>query len=260
MTDRLPAVRDLGKVTGKYVQSMGWRSVNNHVNISLVNKYVYFEVPKAGCGTMKSTLGGMEAARFNESLVELVQDNPHQRKNATPFVKPYQLPNDEIEEILTSRKFTRFAVVREPASRLLSGWLEKINQGLPQADPIFEILKEQGRAPLAPKDISFADFLDVVCALPSRQQDPHWRRQSDHIGLEFIKFSELIHLEDLENSWDLLGKLTGAPGLKEDFFCKKATHAGSHMNEHYTPELLAKVATSYAKDYEAFGYAVPKLG
>ena len=89
--DLRPAVRDLGKTTGKYVQSMGWRSVNNHLNISLVNKYVYFEVPKAGCGTMKSTLGGLEAARFNESLVELVQENPHQRKNATPFVKPYQL-------------------------------------------------------------------------------------------------------------------------------------------------------------------------
>jgi len=118
--DRRPAVRDLGKTTGKYVQSMGWRSVNNHVNISLVNKYIYFEVPKAGCGTMKSTLGGLEAARFNESLVELVQDNPHQRKNATPFIKPYQLPNDELEDVLTSRKFTRFAVVREPASRLLS--------------------------------------------------------------------------------------------------------------------------------------------
>ena len=258
--DLRPAVRDLGKTTGKYVQSMGWRSVNNHLNISLVNKYVYFEVPKAGCGTMKSTLGGLEAARFNESLVELVQDNPHQRKNATPFVKPYQLPNDDLEDVLTSRKFTRFAVVREPASRLLSGWLEKIIQGLQQAEPIFEILKEQGRAPQSPQDISFADFIDVVCALPSRKQDPHWRRQTDHIGFDLFKFNALIHLEELENSWDLLGTLTGAPGLKEDFFCKKATHAGSHMNEHYTPELLAKVAEAYADDYRAFGYAVPRLG
>jgi hypothetical protein len=30
---------------------MGWRSVNFHTHISLVNKYVYVEVPKAGCGT-----------------------------------------------------------------------------------------------------------------------------------------------------------------------------------------------------------------
>ncbi|MFA7323282.1 MAG: sulfotransferase family protein [Candidatus Nanopelagicales bacterium] len=257
--DRRPAPRELGKVTGRYVQAMGWRSVNNHMHISLVNKYVYFEVPKAGCGTMKSTLGGLEAARFNESLVELVQDNPHQRKNATPFIKPYQLPNDQLEDILTSKRIQRFAVVREPAARLLSGWLEKITQGLQQSEPIFAILQEQGRAPQSSKDISFADFIDVVCALPSRQQDPHWRRQTDQIGFDFIKFNALIHLEDLEQSWDLLGQLTGAPGLKEDFFCRKATHAGSHMNEHYTPELLEKVAKAYARDYEAFGYAVPRL-
>ncbi|MDD2859113.1 MAG: sulfotransferase family protein [Candidatus Nanopelagicales bacterium] len=258
--DRKPAPRDLGKVTGRVVQAMGWRSLNLHTHISLVNRYVYFEVPKAGCGTMKQTLGGLEASRSGERLVTLVQDNPHDRTRVTPFVKPFQLPSDELEHVLTSRKFTRFAVVREPAARLLSGWLEKITQGLQQSEPIFEILTEQGRAPERPGDISFADFIDVICALPSRKQDPHWRRQTDQIGLDFIRFNALIHLEDLETSWDRLGELTGSPGLKEDFFCKRPTHAGSHMAEHYTPALLDQVAQAYAADYKAFGYAVPRLG
>jgi len=258
--NRRPSPNDLGKVTGRFVQSMGWRSINLHTHISLVNKYVYFEVPKAGCGTMKSTLGGLEAARFSDALVEQIQDNPHNRKLATPFVKPYQLPPAELEDVLTSRKFQRFAVVREPASRLLSGWLEKITQGLQQSEPIFAILQEQGRAPETPKDISFPDFIDVVTALPSRQQDPHWRRQTDQIGFSMIKFNALIHLEQLEQSWDQLGSLTGTPDLKEEFFCRKATNAASHMSEHYTPELLTKVVKAYASDYEAFGYAVPRLG
>ncbi len=258
--NRRPSPNDLGKVTGRFVQSMGWRSINLHTHISLVNKYVYFEVPKAGCGTMKSTLGGLEASRFSDALVEQIQDNPHNRKLATPFVKPYQLPPAELEEVLTSRKFQRFAVVREPASRLLSGWLEKITQGLQQSGPIFDILQEQGRAPQEPKDISFGDFIDVVTSMPSRQQDPHWRRQTDQIGLEMIKFNSLIHLEQLEDSWEQLGRLTGNPDLKEEFFCARATNAASHMNEHYTTELLTKVAKAYANDYEAFGYAVPRLG
>ena len=49
-----------GKATRAYVRSMGWKSVNLHTHISLVHRYVYIEVPKAGCGTMKATLGGLD--------------------------------------------------------------------------------------------------------------------------------------------------------------------------------------------------------
>ena len=90
--DRRPARSELGPVTRGYVKAMGWRSVNMHTHISLVSRYVYVEVPKAGCGTMKATLGGMEAARMNPGMVQRVQDEPHNRFNATPFVKPFQLP------------------------------------------------------------------------------------------------------------------------------------------------------------------------
>ncbi len=212
------------------------------------------------CAVDGLSAGQSAPAHFSHALVEQIQDNPHNRKQASPFVKPYQLPPSELEDVLTSRKLQRFAVVREPAARLLSGWLEKITQGLQQSEPIFEILKEQGRAPESPKDISFADFIDVVTALPSRQQDPHWRRQTDQIGFGLIKFNALIHLEDLEQSWDQLGRLTSTPDLKEEFFCRKATNAASHMHEHYTQDLLDKVAKAYADDYEAFGYGLPRLG
>jgi len=67
---------------------MGWRSINLHTHISLVHRYVYVEVPKAGCGTMKATLGGLEAARNNPGMVERFQDAPHNRLAATPFVRP----------------------------------------------------------------------------------------------------------------------------------------------------------------------------
>ena len=257
--DRRPTPAVLGKATGKYVASMGWKSVNTHTHISLVNKYLYVEVPKAGCGTMKSTLGGMEASRMNPPLVEQVRAHPHDRSLVTPFVKPYQLSNDDLEEVFTSRKFKRFTVVREPASRLLSGYLEKVRQGLVQATPIFDILTAQGRAPRSPADISFPDFVDVVCSLPSRQQDPHWRRQVDHIGFEFVKYHAIIPLSDLDRSWPLMAQLTGVADLQEQFFCKFSTGASTKLAEHYTPALLEQVATAYADDYRAFGFDVPRL-
>jgi hypothetical protein len=236
---------------------MGWRSINLHTHISLVHRYVYVEVPKAGCGTMKATLGGLEAARNNPGMVERFQDAPHNRLAATPFVRPFQLPEDMLEEVLTSPDYRRFTVVREPAARALSGFLEKVGQGLKQSEPIVEALHEQTGRDIEPADITLAQFLGVIGALPSRKQDPHWRRQADHIGLGIIDYDAIVHLEDLDASWDLIGELTRTPDLRGEFFCRNSTGAGARMADYYTPELLDEVASIYARDYADLTYSRP---
>ena len=256
-TDRRPAPADLGKTTRAYVKAMGWRSVNLHTHISLVNRYVYVEVPKAGCGTMKSTLGGMEAARFGPSFVDQVQANPHDRKAQSPFVRPFTLPSAVLEEALRSRKWKRFTVVRDPASRLLSGYLEKILQGLRQSGPIMELLTERGTPVDSAADISFAQFVDVVSSIPSRHQDPHWRRQADHIGYGIVDYDAIIHLEDLDQSWGRIGDLVRVPDLHGEFFCKYSTKASTRVGDYFTAELRQQVAQAYADDYRAFGYPLP---
>lgn len=236
---------------------MGWRSINLHTHISLVNRYVYVEVPKAGCGTMKATLGGLEAARNNPGMVERFQESPHNRLAATPFVRPFQLPDAMLEEVLTSPDYRRFTIVREPAARALSGFLEKVGQGLKQSEPIVEALREQTGREIAPADVTLAQFLDVVGSLPSRKQDPHWRRQVDHIGLGIIDYDAVVHLEDLDASWDLIGELTRTPDLRGEFFCRNSTGASTRVGDYYTPELRATVATIYARDYADLHYPRP---
>ena len=236
---------------------MGWRSVNLHTHISLVNRYVYVEVPKAGCGTMKATLGGLEAARMGPAMVERVQENPHDRMRATPFVKPFQLPADVLEQVLTSPDYRRFTVVREPAARLLSGFIEKIGQGLKQSGPIVDALREHTGRTIAAADVTLAQFLDVVAGQASRDQDPHWRRQADHLGLGIIPYDEVIHLEDLDASWSRIADLTGVAGLQEQFFCRNSTGARARMAEYYSPDLLARVAETYARDYTDLRYDRP---
>jgi hypothetical protein len=233
---------------------MGWRSLNLHMHISLVNRYVYVEVPKAGCGTMKATLGGMEAARLNTGFVQRVQDRPHDRKLATPFIRAFQLPSDILEEALTSPTYRRFAVVRDPATRVLSAYLEKIRQGLKQSAPVVAAITARLGSPVSATDVTFEQFLDVVAEQPVRDQDPHWRVQSAHLGLGTIDYDALIHLEDLDASWPKIGELTGAPDLRETFFCRNATHAAKHVGDHYTPELREQVAQIYADDYRLLNY------
>ena len=257
--DRRPNRSDLGPATRAWVKAMGWRSVNMHTHISLVNGYVYVEVPKAGCGTMKATLGGMEAARMNPGMVARVQESPHDRFKATPFVKPFQLPPAMLETVLTSPDYRRFTVVREPASRLLSGYLEKIGQGLKQSTPIVERIRESSGEDIEPQDITLERFIDVIGEQTSREQDPHWRRQADHLGLGIIPYDAVIHLEDLDRSWDRIGQLTSIPDLQEEFFCRYSTGARTRMSQYYTPALLDRVAKVYARDYAELDYSVPTL-
>lgn len=257
MEHRRPKRSDLGPVTAEYVRSMGWRSLNLHTHISLVNSYVYVEVPKAGCGTMKATLGGLEAARLGPALAERFQANPHDRTKATPFVRPFQLSPGLLEEALTSTRFRRFTVVREPAARLLSCYLEKIRQGLPQSEAVVERLRAITGRDVTPEEITLGEFIDVIADQPSREQDPHWRRQADHIGLGVVPYDAVIHLEDLDTSWGRIGELIGVPEVREQFYCRTSTSAGSHMAANYTPELLATVAQAYSRDYADLGYPRP---
>lgn len=254
--DRRPERADLGPVTRAWVKSMGWRSVNMHTHISLVNHYVYVEVPKAGCGTMKATLGGLEAARMGPGMVQRVQENPHDRLRATPFVKPFQLPSDALEAVLVSPDYRRFTVVREPSTRLLSAYLEKVQQGLKQSDAVVAALAERG-VDVQAGDVTLAQFVEVVAAQNSRDQDPHWRRQADHLGIGIVDYDAVIHLEELDASWSRIESLTGIAHLQERFYCRNSTSAGTKRAEYYTPELLARVADVYSRDYAELDYEVP---
>ncbi len=230
---------------------MGWRSVNFHTHISLVNKYVYVEVPKAGCGTMKATLGALEGGRLNETHAQRFLDKPHNGLKSGAHIRPYQLPSDLLEEVFTSENYKRFTVIRNPGTRALSGYLEKITQGLRQSEEISAALGGK-----AADTISFEEFLAVIADQPSRDQDPHWRRQSDHIGLGIVNFDSIIHLEDLDKSWEQVAKLTGTPNLDGQFYCKKSTNAGSRTDEYFTPKTIELISKIYSVDYQNFGYSL----
>ena len=140
---------------------------------------------------------------------------------------------------------------------MLSGFIEKIGQGLKQSQPIVEALAERTGHDIRPEDVTLGQFLDVVSAQDSRDQDPHWRRQADHLGLGLVPYDAVIHLEDLDASWGRIAELTSTPGLQEEFFCRNSTGARNRMGEYYTPELLAQVVEIYARDYDELDYPRP---
>jgi hypothetical protein len=126
-------------------------------------------------------------------------------------------------------------------------------QGLRQSEEITEALGGK-----AADTVTFEEFLGVIAVQPSREQDPHWRRQSDHIGIGIINFDSIIHLEDLDQSWDQIAQLTSTPDLDGQFYCKKSTHAGTRTREYFTPEAIELISQIYSADYLNLDYSLNK--
>jgi hypothetical protein len=129
-----------------------------------------------------------------------------------------------------------------------------VQQGLRQSGPILDQIEATTGIRPAPEDVTLGMFLDVIGAQDSRDQDPHWRRQVDHIGLGIVPYDAVIHLEDLDSSWQRIAELTRTPDLTESFYCRNSTGASTKVNDYFDDSTRAKVREIYARDYAELGY------
>src|SRR5688500_17010737 len=92
----------------------------NNTNISLSNNYVYFAVDKVANSSIKNSLFEIEYAPVGKKALTLYDER------CSPLLSPYQLPPTLLREVLNSGNYFRFAFVRNPYSRLLSCYLDRI--------------------------------------------------------------------------------------------------------------------------------------
>src|SRR5438270_12745204 len=90
--------------------------------VSLPKRYMYFEVPKAGCTQMKELLRRVEGAApinlFTKGHWPVRRDMfVHARANM-PLLSLLDLDDASQREVLESPDFLRMSVVRNPYSRL----------------------------------------------------------------------------------------------------------------------------------------------
>src|SRR5205807_1122192 len=98
--------------------------------VSLPKRYMYFEVPKAGCTHMKQLLRRVEGAApinlFTNGDWQTRRDMfVHSRSNL-PLPSLVDLDNMAQREVLESPDFFRMTVVRNPYTRLVSAWRNNV--------------------------------------------------------------------------------------------------------------------------------------
>ena len=222
--------------------------LNTHISIK--NRYVFFQVCKAGGSTVTYHLQSQE---FCGSMWR-VQDP--RNKHLSPHLSPFQLPDDLLAAAMTSSDWKRVTFVRDPFSRLLSCYLHRII-----ARPDSASAKHLRQVSGLGRNPTFEQFVRVVCAQPSNKMERHWRVHADEVLIDLVDLDFVGRIErtrqDLEG---LLLHLFGRQAfderaLNEINASPMKTNANERFEEYYSDRLVEAVVERYQRDFETFGYS-----
>ena len=222
--------------------------------VSLSRRYLYVLVSKAACTTMRALLQAVECfpppKEFDGSKPVMNRGQfLHCRENI-PLPSLVDLDNGTQKQVLESPDFLRMTVVRNPYTRLVSAWKNRILICAPGQVRLYVKIKghlpEYGRKSL----ISFEEFVDHIAQTDLSKCDLHWRRQVDHI---FSKALNFTHIGKLERMEETLQRFQHHLGLVEPLSVgRKNTTAAGDVD--FAQSLADKIYFLYQEDFEAFGY------
>jgi hypothetical protein len=174
----------------------------------------------------------------------------HARANA-PLPALTELDDAAQRELLEDNDVLRFTVVRNPYTRFVSAWRDKVYLYEPTVEDVY--LAVRGAAPdVANKQpVQFAEFVAHVERTISASTDPHWRRQVDLTYPDAIRYTHVGKTENLPATIALLYRRAGhepPPTMPH------ANGAALLAGASYTPTLARRVHDMYAQDFVAFDY------
>jgi hypothetical protein len=160
---------------------------------------------------------------------------------------------DMREEILSGGWFV-FAVARNPYSRLVSVFENKIRLG----EPGYRALEAHygDRGPFDGPRAAFAAFVkDIVSSRDRRASDAHFVSQSHTLMPRLIPYTRVFHLEAITEMTAALGKhLAEQGGTGRIELPRENASTAVAWRDYYDAESARTVAEAYAEDFTEFGY------
>jgi dermatan 4-sulfotransferase 1 len=150
----------------------------------------------------------------------------------------------------------KFCFVRNPFTRLLSCYLDKIQRNLPQK---IMILRQLGLAEdRLDTPLTFEQFVRAVVDQPVPLMDAHWRTQYFQTMQAGIKYDFVGRFENFAEDARVLderisAQFTACLGPE----IRNATAAGAKSREYLTAELQDAIYGKFRVDFEHFGYTFP---
>lgn len=206
---------------------------------------VYVETPKAACTTIKRVL---QAAELGPDRVGELPEDVHAR-STSPLLSPGQDPEGFLAAMTDPATF-RFAFVRNPYSRALSCWLDKMVTNTVERHRLAPLLGlDPGTAP------SLGDFLSAVSDQPEARRDPHWTTQTHLLNPQGIRYAFIGRFEHFRVEF---ARLCAHLGIAEHAGTlpgtAHATDAGAKVASHVGEAEAALIRRIYEADFRNFAY------
>jgi len=246
---------------GKYVRYRVWAPLNRTSNeiglfpitscplspqqvafISHKHKFIYYEVPKAACSSIKF---------FIVQIDEIKRDRPGIHSLNIPTIPSFEA------RLTLYQSYFHFTFVRNPYDRLVSCYVDKVHRPalLGREDHLFsdgeyrEFLSRYGKLDF--KKMSFGDFVRFVNRIPDRHCNRHFMPQNCLLDLDKLDF--IGRIENFDQDFLCLRKQIG---LSDDAPYPEKLNATEHdpYRTYYDDELREIAARKYARDLEVFNY------
>jgi len=217
-------------------------------NISLKFRYVFVEVPKVACSSIKLTL---QRAELDDPAFQREDFEDLHLRRFSPLLRPDQVGN--LRRVLEAPDFVRFCFVRNPFTRLLSAYLDKIAGNRPQKRWVLRQLGRYTAALDAP--VTFTEFVDAVAAQPDPLKDSHWAVQWQHTLQGRITYDAIGRYETFEEDFRaVLDRIGIDHGRYHATERRHATGAGQKLTDYYDARCVEQVRRIYREDFAGFSY------
>jgi chondroitin 4-sulfotransferase 11/chondroitin 4-sulfotransferase 13/dermatan 4-sulfotransferase 1 len=225
--------------------------------LSFVGKrypFIYVAVPKAACSTIKRMLYALENMAIPTRMLGL--PDVHSRA-ASGMASLTNYPGADCATLLQDPRYTRFAVVRNPYSRVASAWNNKINQKTPRYLQLQQYISGWAGLP-ATTPPPFKSFIQWLVHTQSPQLcDFHWRPMAQLLMPNLVGYHFIVRTEELASS---LQPVLSALNIKPPAADLLHTHTTNESlpidwQALYDEETASWVQQFYAEDFTRYAYA-----
>jgi len=237
-------------------------SLNDFVEYNAVlcraSKVLFVPTPKVACTSLKWALAEWEGTLHDPSgsrNLSVTRDQTIHDPAVHGLERLFELAPADRTAVLESDEWFRFCVTRDPAARVLSGWVNRIVLQ-PVDDDRITVFNQPPDGPVDPVDIRqpFRRFVRELARNGSIWlDDPHFTPQVALLAVDRIQYTSVVDLAGLTPFVQSLSTRSEAgrpfPSLRRANVTP--TYPARSM---YDAESAALVAQLYADDYRRFGY------
>lgn len=221
------------------------KTMNYLCNISNKLRYIYVETPKVACSSIKYNLHALETGYDVKGSVH--------KKSLSPLASPLKAEFD-LNELFDN--YFKFTFVREPYSRSLSCYLDKI-----QGHKKNNRYRDQLGLPQF-KEVSFEDFLHEIEDRKKLLINPHWTPQADIVSVEKIAYDYVGRFENLSLELEKIIQLIcvrnnlDIPELTRNIKRRSPhqTNAKEKLQSYLTVSSKKMIREIYHEDFDVFGF------